>query len=205
MLDVLPDYLLERVESLTPHLEIEGDGPIVVWLKSSLRVNENPAVDVGRVLAHSHKLPLLIYQGIDERYPHASLRHHNMLLESSIDLDEGFRQQGLRYVLHVARRNHRPSVMKSFATQASCIITDLFPLPPWTDWTKKLANMADCPIIQVDCHCLIPMPLFGKSVDRPFKFRDATKKYRKKREYRDLGQKSSYKLNNTKESYHLFQ
>ena len=181
MLNDLPDYLLERVESLTPHLEIEGDGPIVVWLKSSLRVNENPAVDVGRVLAHSHNLPLLIYQGIDERYPHASLRHHNMLLESSVDLDEGFRQQGLRYVLHVARRDHRPSVMKSFATQASCIITDLFPLPPWKDWTKKLANMADCPIIQVDCHCLIPMPLFGKSVDRPFKFRDATKKYRKKR------------------------
>ena len=57
MLNDLPDYLLERVESLTPHLEIEGDGPIVVWLKSSLRVNENPAVDVGRVLAHSHNLP----------------------------------------------------------------------------------------------------------------------------------------------------
>ena len=49
--------------------------------------------------------------------------------------------------------------------------------------------MADCPIIQVDCHCLIPMPLFGKSVDRPFKFRDTAKKYRK-REYRDRGQNS---------------
>ena len=65
-----------------------------------------------------------------------------MLLESSIDLDN----PSTRTQICFTCRRNRPSVMKSFATQASCIITDLFPLPPWTDWTKKLANMADCPI-----------------------------------------------------------
>ena len=43
-----------------------------------------------------------------------------------------------------------------------------------------MAQSANCPVIEVDCHCVIPMTLFGKSVDRPFKFRDATKKMRKR-------------------------
>ena len=71
--------------------------------------------------------------------------------------------------------------MKEFSAMASLIITDLFPIPPWDDWVKSVAKIANCPVIEVDCHCVIPMTLYGKSVDRPFKFRSATKKLRKAR------------------------
>ena len=131
-------------------------------------------------IANQHQKPLLIYQAIDERYPHASLRHHNMLLDGAVDLQNGCKSRGLRYVLHVAREDNRQSVMQYFGGTASCIITDLFPLPPWTTWVRNVAESADCPVIEVDCHCVIPMTMFGKSVDRPFKFRDATKKLRKR-------------------------
>ena len=43
-----------------------------------------------------------------------------------------------------------------------------------------MAGKAICPLIEVDCHCVIPMTLYGKSVDRPFKFRNATKKLRRR-------------------------
>ena len=181
MLKPLPSHLSERTRLRNSLSSPQGSGPVVVWLKSSFRLHENPAIEVGRHIAAEHDLPLLIYHGIDERYPHASIRHHNMLLDAAVDMDEGCRKVGLRYVLHVAREGHRPSVMKSFSQSASCIITDLFPLPPWTDWVTTIAATAACPVLDVDCHCVIPMPLFGKSVDRPFKFRDATKRLRKKR------------------------
>ena len=29
---------------------------------------------------------------------------------------------------------------------------------------------------EVDAHCVLPRPVFGRSLDRPFRFRDATKK-----------------------------
>jgi deoxyribodipyrimidine photolyase len=181
MMEKLPQHLAERTRHRngieTPH----KTGPVIVWLKSSFRLHENPAIEVGRHIAAQHGLPLLIYHGIDERYPHASLRHHTMLLDAAVDMDEGCRKAGLRYVLHVAREGHRPSVMKAFSQSASCIITDLFPLPPWTDWVETIAASAACPVLDVDCHCVIPMPLFGKSVDRPYKFRDATKRMRKQR------------------------
>ena len=181
MIDELPSHLAERTRQLNSVGSLNGGGPVVVWLKSSFRVHENPAIEVGATLAHQHGLPLLIYHGIDERYPHASLRHHNMLLEAAIDMDENCRKSGLRYVLHVAREGHRQPVLKEFSQTASCIVTDMFPLPPWTEWLETLSKSAKGPVFDVDCHCVVPMPLFGKSVDRPYKYRDATKRLRKKR------------------------
>lgn len=177
----LPEYLGERCRWLSETQTPVGDGPVVVWLKSLFRVHENPVVDVGRWMAHHHDRPLLIYHGLDERYPHASLRHHNVVMEAAVDLHRGFSKQGMRYVFHLAREGHRPSAMKDLAERASMIVTDLFPLPPWTDWVRSVAKLATGPLVEVDGHCVIPMPLYGRSVDRPFKFRNATKKMRKQR------------------------
>ena len=181
MLNSLPEHLYERVRVLNEDDKAIGEGPVVVWLKSSHRFHENPAIDVGRIIAEHHDLPMLVYHGIDERYPHASLRHHNSLLDAAVDVSRLCDENDIKHVLHVAREGHRSSVMKEFAATASLIITDLFPIPPWDDWVKSVAKIANCPVIEVDCHCVIPMPLYGKSVDRPFKFRSATKKLRKAR------------------------
>ena len=180
MLEEVSPHLQDRIRRANQIDQFTGNGPVIVWLKSSLRVHENPAIDAGIEIANLYDKPLLIYQAIDERYPHASLRHHNMLLDGAADLHRGCKSRGLKYVLHLARNDNRQSVMQHFGRTASCIITDLFPLPPWTTWVKNVAKSAECPVIEVDCHCVIPMTMFGKSVDRPFKFRDATKKMRKR-------------------------
>ena len=177
----LPEYLSERCRNVNQPSQISESGPVVVWLKSSFRTEENPAIDAGRIIANKFDLPLFIYHGIDERYPHASLRHHNMLLDASVDMHDGSRKIGVDYYLHVAREGNRQLVMKELATQASLIITDLFPLPPWKDWVENVRNIAACPVIEIDCHCVVPMTVFGKSVDRPFKYRNATKRLRKSR------------------------
>jgi len=180
MLSNLPKHLQDRTILLNSMADLRGDGPVIVWLKSALRVHENPAIDVGRLIAQRYNVPLLIYQAIDERYPWASLRHHNMLLDGAVDLHQGCKVIGLRYVLHLVRSGHRQPAIKELSKSASCIITDMFPLPPWSHWVANIGKDAKCPVVEVDCHCVIPMPLFGKSVDRPFKFRDATKRMRKK-------------------------
>ena len=69
MLSDLPNHLQDRSILVNTVASITGDGPVIVWLKSALRVHENPAIDVGRLIAHKYNLPLLIYQAIDERYP----------------------------------------------------------------------------------------------------------------------------------------
>ena len=69
MLDSLPNHLSDRIRMVNDYHEISNDGPVVVWLKSSLRVHENPAIDTGILLAERYQKSLLIYQAIDERYP----------------------------------------------------------------------------------------------------------------------------------------
>ena len=177
----LPEHLAERCRMANSIQELHGQGPIVVWLKSSLRTHENPALNAGRILANKFNRPLLVYQGIDERYPHANARHHNILLDAALDMHHGCKQLGIDYVLHVAREGYRPPIMKMFGSIASLIISDLFPLPPWKNWVRKIADNAQCPVLEIDCHCVVPLPVFGKSMDRPFRYRDATKKLRKRR------------------------
>ena len=69
MLSDLPNHLQDRSILVNTVANITGDGPVIVWLKSTLRVHENPAIDVGRLIAQQYNVPLLIYQAIDERYP----------------------------------------------------------------------------------------------------------------------------------------
>jgi predicted NAD/FAD-dependent oxidoreductase/deoxyribodipyrimidine photolyase len=177
----LPAHLDERCRWISDLREPRNEGPVIVWLKSTFRVNENPALDVGRTLAAHHNRPLLVYHGLDERYPHASLRHHNSVLDAAVDMHDGCNALGLRYVLHVAREGHRQPVMRALAEMASVVVTDMIPLPPWSSWVKTIASMNEAPVVEVDGHCVVPMPLFGRSVDRPFRYRDATKKLRKRR------------------------
>ena len=86
MLEILPSHLSERIRIVGEKSQIKNSGPVVVWLKSSHRFHENPAIDVGRILAYENNLPLLVYHGIDERYPYSSLRHHNSLLDAAVDV-----------------------------------------------------------------------------------------------------------------------
>lgn len=177
----LPEHISERCEIVGSKNKITSNGPVVIWLKSSLRVHENPAIDAGRLIASSLGLPVFVYQGIDERYPHASPRHHKVLLDAAVDMEKGCKRLELDYFLNVSRDENRGKALHELGKIASIIITDLFPLPPWKDWVKSVARSAECPILQVDCHCVVPMPVFGKSMDRPFRYRDATKKLRKRR------------------------
>ena len=68
MLNNLPEHLSERVRVVTDDEKVLRNGPVVVWLKSSHRFHENPAIDVGRIIAENQNLPMLVYHGIDERY-----------------------------------------------------------------------------------------------------------------------------------------
>ena len=59
MFDFLPEYLAERTRIIGDNFGINDSGPVVVWLKSSHRFHENPAIDVGRTIANEMDLHCL--------------------------------------------------------------------------------------------------------------------------------------------------
>ena len=60
MMEILPQHLAERTRQRNDIETPQGTGPVVVWLKSSFRLHENPAIEVGRHIAAQYDLPLLI-------------------------------------------------------------------------------------------------------------------------------------------------
>ena len=173
MIESLSHHLLERC-SLRTGPSCEDPKFVLHWIRAALRFEENPTFDVARLIANQMELPLLVYHGIDERYPHASYRHHKFLLEGARDLEKEAAEMGVDYLLHVSRKGHRQPVLKLLSEDAAVIVTDLVDLDPWSDWSDAIAKMRT--LIEVDAHCVLPRQVFGRSVDRPFKFKNSTKR-----------------------------
>ena len=167
----LDGHLLERCK-YHPGPENEEPEFVIHWMRSAIRLQESPTFDVARVAARSLDLPLLIYHGIDERYPYASYRHHRFLLEGAADVADHAESLGVDHLVHVSREGNRGPFLKRMAREAALVVTDMADLSPWDEWTSAVSS--ECQLIEVDSHCVLPRPVFGKSKDRPFRFRNST-------------------------------
>ena len=174
----LPEHLKERCIVRSENV---CDKPAFVlhWMRTAIRLDECPTFDTAVHIASSKELPLLIYHGIDERYPHASYRHHRFLLEGAADVADRAEALSIDHIVHVSRKGNRGSYLLDLAKEAGLVITDLVDLEPLVSWSEKVSR--NCCLVEVDSHCVLPRPVFGKSIDRPFRFREATKNQMKKR------------------------
>ena len=156
---------------------ITCDGRFVLyWMKSALRADENPALDVAVHLANFLDLPLLVYQGLSERYPFASDRHHTFILQAASDVQQALEKRGIAYALDVQREGHRGPHLRTLASRAAAVVTEDMPTEPLRSWAVGLSRGLDCGLLLVDTACIVPMRLVGKAHDRAFAFRNATKK-----------------------------
>ena len=57
------------------------------------------------------------------------------------------------------------------AASAALLVVEDFPAPPFKRWTERLSDSVTCPVIAVDCACIVPMTLQPKRFERAFEFR----------------------------------
>ena len=166
----LPKHLVERCI-------LRSDGVtepsfVLHWMRTAIRLDECPTFDTARHAANSLGLPLLVYHGIDERYKYASYRHHRFLLEGAADVADRAESLRVDHLVHVSREGSRGPYLVELAKESGLVITDMVDLQPWEKWAGKVSEV--CSLVEVDSHCVLPRPVFGKSMDRPFRFRKAT-------------------------------
>ena len=181
MLDSLPPHLAER-SWLKAHGRPENNGQFALyWTHHSLRVDENPALDVAMLMAEKLRVPLLVYQGLSERYRFASDRHHTFILEAARELESSYANLGVSYVFHLERETDRRPHLVSLAKSSALVVTEDFPLEATREWTDRLAQANLVPMVLVDTACVVPTRLVGRAHDRAFAFRDATAKLYRER------------------------
>lgn len=156
---------------------VDPDGEYVLyWMRTAIRAKENPALDTAIEFANRLELPILVYQGLSERYPYASDRHHTFILQGARDVQRAFAASRIAYALHVERPGHRGSHLKSLGRRAAVVVTEDMPTEPLRSWTVGLSRAIRCSLFAVDTACVVPMQLVGNSYERAFAFRNATKK-----------------------------
>jgi photolyase PhrII len=147
---------------------------VLYWMQTALRALENPALDVACQIAQSLDLPVLVYQGLSERYPFASDRHHVFILQGARVVHRDLANRGIPSVFHLERRHHRGPHLRHLASLARVVVTEDFPVEPVRSWVERLASRLTTPLLAVDTACIVPMRLVGRSYDRAFAYRQAT-------------------------------
>ena len=183
-LEWLPGHLHER-SRIFGSLELpenpQPNGFVVYWMRSAVRSDENPALDVARLLAEKLQLPLLVYHSISSHYEFASDRHHTFMLQGARDVQQQFESLGISYAFHLATAQDREPHLIDIAGRTTVLVTEDMPVDPPRKFLNSLVAKTSVPVVCVDTACVVPMQLVGQSYTRAFKFRDKTKRLRKDR------------------------
>ena len=171
----LPKHLLERTRVCRDSANDQSKH-VVYWMRTAVRCDENPALDVAVSLAESLNLPLLVYHAISQHYEYASDRHHTFMLEGAREVQARFNESKISYAFHLATRDDSRPHLISLCQQAAIVVTEEMPVDPPRRFLESLAQKTSAPIVCVDTACVAPMQLVKKPYTRAFHFRNATKK-----------------------------
>ncbi|MGF1578929.1 MAG: FAD-dependent oxidoreductase [Gemmataceae bacterium] len=172
----LPATIAERVRIVKDGTPAPQGDFVLYWMHNALRGHENPALDAALKTATELDLPLLVYQGLSERYPFASDRLHTFILQGARDVQTELANRGIAYAFHLERRGHRGPHLKTLANRAALVLTEDMPVEPLVGWVARLVEACKVPVWCVDTACVVPMQLVRKAYDRAFKYREATRK-----------------------------
>ncbi len=171
----LPAHLSERIRV---HAEGTNENAnfVLYWMRTAVRADENPALEVAIRIADQQSLPILVYQAISQDYDYASDRHHMFMLEGARDVQTQLLQRGISYVFPLATRDDCGSHLATLAEQATLVVTEEMPVDPPRRFLHALVSQVATPVICVDTACVVPMRLMKRHYTRAFEFRSATKK-----------------------------
>ena len=170
----LPQYLDERVRVQAEGSKSTGQF-VLYWMRSAIRTDENPALDVAISIADRLQLPLLVYQALSQHYEYASDRHHTFILEGARDVQWKFSELGISYAFHLATPEDSKSHLLTLAQRSKLVVTEDMPVDPPRRFLEALVASCKTPVVCVDTACIVPMQLLKKPYTRAFQFRDATK------------------------------
>lgn len=150
----------ERVNDV--RLQPEGEF-VLYWMQSTHRFEDNWALRFAVLEADRLNRPLLVHQGLDPTYPHASDRIHAFILENARELARRAESLGLAYQFVLRReRDGDRRVVDRLAARACLVVTDRYPTAGIAARTQRFAERAPCRVVAVESHAIVPAAHFQK-------------------------------------------
>jgi deoxyribodipyrimidine photo-lyase len=150
--------------SVRNELRTQPEGEFVLyWMQSTQRFEENWALRQATLEADRLGKPLVIYQGLNPHYEHASARIHAMIVGNAAELASRAEALGYTYLFHL-----RPAVagdnrvVDRLAARAALVVTDDFPTAGVAERTARVAARLRCRLLAVESHAIVPAAAFQK-------------------------------------------
>lgn len=142
-----------RIQTLNDRAPRRGDY-VLYWMQQSQRTEDNHALEYAVQQANALGLPLCVVFGLMDDYPEANLRHYAFLVEGLQDVEQGLERRGIRFVV---RRGQPAEVALDASRQAALTVCDRGYLRHQKHWRRRLAQEADCPVVQVESDVVVPV------------------------------------------------
>lgn len=147
---------------------------VLAWVQQTLRADNNPLIEAALAHANRRGLPLLIYHGLRQDYPHASARLHRFILGLSAEMSRALNQRGIRCIHYVERPGHQVrGLVYRLAQHAEAVFTDEhFAFVP-RDQLAAFAQHSPCSVHAVDTSRLVPTRYIPEGIKSTRGFRAA--------------------------------
>ncbi len=139
----------------------KGGRYVLYFCQMQRRAEWNPALTFAAARADELGVPLLVYEGLRNDYPHASWRHHRFILDGVAEMGERLAQRGVAHVFHLQRAGEaRRPLVRMLGEAAALVVTDDYPAFIAPRQTARLLAQLSCPFYGVDGAGVAPMRAF---------------------------------------------
>jgi deoxyribodipyrimidine photo-lyase len=160
----IPEALADLTTN--PRILVRRDGPprtgkcVVYWMQRSMRIHENPALDVAIDVANFLDLPVVVFFSVIPNYPNANLRHYHFLQQGLRNVEQDAAEREVGFVL----RRYPDNSLEKFLEEvgAAMLIGDENPCREPERWRKVLARRLKIPYWTVDADVVVPSAVFGR-------------------------------------------
>jgi deoxyribodipyrimidine photo-lyase len=145
----------DRVRRLNEKEIVEGDY-VLYWMQEAQRTEYNYALEYAVQRANELGQPLVVIFGLMADYPEANLRHYAFLLEGLQEVRGALKERKIKFFV---RRGSPDEVALDAGKTASLIVCDMSYLRLQKKWRARVAEEADCAVVQVETEVVVPVEL----------------------------------------------
>jgi len=157
------EQLRLRVNVLNPRRNNPEGEYVLCWLQSTQRFEDNWTLRRATLEADRLALPMLVYQGLDPTYAHASDRFHTFIMEGARELSRRADSLGITYRFSLRRRRDDDRrVVDRLAARAALVVTDLFPTAGIAERNARFAERAPWRVEAVESSAIVPASIFPR-------------------------------------------
>jgi deoxyribodipyrimidine photo-lyase len=139
----------------------EGGRCVVYWMQRSMRIVDNPALDVAIEVGNLLSLPVVVYFQVIPNYPNANLRHYHFLQQGLRDIEQDAAERGVGFVVRRSPEHSLEAFLEE--VEAGLLIGDENPCREPERWRKVLTKRLKLPYWTVDADVVVPSRVFDRS------------------------------------------